>query len=87
MQLDPRQINPPIKAMTENGKIYKIVSFQTEKCYFGSTLRNISVNTRESYKCYQKGNTHYVTSFESLLENYPSNNKQELYEKDFGLSN
>ena len=59
---------------TENkykrGKIYKLVSFQTDKVYVGSTcepyLSNRMSKHRVNFKNYQNGGYHYVTSFELL---------------------
>jgi hypothetical protein len=50
-----------------HGKVYKIVSSETDKVYIGSTIRplyeRLSVH-KEKYKLYLKGEQHYVTSFE-----------------------
>ena len=50
-----------------DGKIYKIVSNQTDQVYFGSTTNSLARRISEhraKYKSYQKGNGAYVTSFE-----------------------
>ena len=78
-----------------NGKIYKIVSDQTEKCYVGSTtkkyLSDRMSNHRNDRKRYQLGKQHYVTSYEILkyddckiilLENYPCQSKDQLHARE-----
>lgn len=79
----------------QRGKIYKIVSFQTDEVYVGSTCEPYLCNRLSKHRCnyraYQRGKYHYVTSFELvkyvdadviLLENYPCNNKQELHARE-----
>ena len=73
-----------------NAKIYKITCNITGLCYVGSTCETLSFRLRRheiQYKCYLKGKTNYVTSFEilekddyqiSLLQAYPCENNQEL---------
>lgn len=85
--------------ITENkynrGKVYKLVSFQTDKVYVGSTceqyLSNRLAGHRRNYKRYQNGKQHYITSFEItkfddvdiiLLENFSCNSKQELHSRE-----
>jgi hypothetical protein len=78
----------------QNGKIYKLVSFQTDKIYIGSTCEKLSVRKakhKASYKMYLDGKASYLTSFELLklgdvdivlLENCPCENKEELHKKE-----
>ena len=74
----------------QNGKLYTIRSHQTDKVYVGSTVQELSVRMgghRMDFKNYNKGGTHYVSSFEllkyndayiELIELYPCNSKTEL---------
>jgi hypothetical protein len=74
----------------QNGKIYKIVSFQTDKVYIGSTCQGLAVRKAghvRNYKSYLNGKGHNRSSFEIvrhddadiiLIENYPCNSKNEL---------
>jgi len=75
----------------QNGKIYKIVSSQTDQCYVGSTIQTLKRRLHGHYKTYKrkiKGiENHNHSSFKIiqyqdshivLLENYPCNNKKEL---------
>lgn len=78
-----------------DSKIYKLVSFQTEKCYVGSTTQSLGIR-KASHKCDYKrwlnGNRqHKITSFEIvkyddcdaiLIENYSCNNKEELHARE-----
>lgn len=81
----------------QRGKIYKIVSFQTEKVYVGSTcepyLSNRLSKHRSNYRDYknEKSYSRYMTSFDLLqfddiqiilLENYPCNDKYELESRE-----
>ena len=85
--------------MTDNkyqrGKIYKIISNQTDEVYVGSTcsstLRTRLVEHQSSYKRYKLKKTSYMTSYELvqyddceivLLETYPCNNNRELLNKE-----
>src|SRR5690606_36204569 len=74
-----------------NGKIYKIISDQTDKVYVGSTtkkyLSDRMYEHRNDYKRYLNGTYHYVSSFEILqyddsrivlLENLRCESKEEL---------
>jgi len=84
-----------VKNTYENGKIYKICSFQTDKIYIGSTYENRLSNRLckhvSQYKAFQNEKSHYITSFEILkyddhkiilIENYPCNSKEELLAKE-----
>jgi len=79
----------------QNGKIYKIVSDQTENVYIGSTIEKTLSNRlaghRKSYKCWLNGKCNYCTSFEIvkledakiiLIENYPCQSKYELTSRE-----
>ena len=74
----------------ENGKIYTIRSYQTDKYYIGSTCSPLSKRLyqhRTDYRQYQKHEHRYVTSCEiikyddhyiELLEKFPCSSKNEL---------
>ena len=82
--------------MTENnkyqrGKIYKLISNQTEDVYYGSTIEDKITNRlskhRGSYKRWLSKKSKYTTSYEIvkyddckiiLVENYPCDTKYEL---------
>ena len=81
----------------QNGKIYTIRSFQTDKYYIGSTnqltLAQRLGKHRSNYKDYLKGAEYklYMTSYEilqyddnyiELLELYPCNSKDELHKRE-----
>lgn len=85
------------KAPTDysKGKIYKIVSDQTDKIYIGSTTKQYLSqrlsNHQRTYKCFQNGKYHYVTSFEIvkyddaqiiLIELFPCGTKDELLSRE-----
>ena len=75
----------------KNGKIYKLVSHQTDKIYIGSTctqLRKRLWTHRAHYNHWKNGKHHYTTSFEIiqygdaeivLIANAPCNSKEELH--------
>jgi hypothetical protein len=78
-----------------NGKIYKIVSDQTDKIYIGSTTKTYLSQRmdyhRSDYKKWKNGKHHYVTSFDIvkyddaeivLIENFPCKTKDELHQKE-----
>ncbi len=77
-----------------NGKIYKLVSFQTDKVYIGSTCEKLSVRKakhKSKYKCFLSGRDVYITSFELiklgdvdivLLEEFPCANKEQLHKRE-----
>jgi len=84
---------------TENkylrGKIYKLISNQTNEIYIGSTcepyLCNRLAGHKRHYKCYQNGKYHYVTSFKLiayddvqiiLIEDYPCDRKDQLLQRE-----
>ena len=81
--------------MSENkyqrGKIYKLISNQTEDVYYGSTIESKLTNRlskhRTDYKSWLNEKYHYMTSYEIvkyddakiiLVENFPCNTKYEL---------
>jgi hypothetical protein len=78
----------------QNGKIYKLVSFQTDKIYIGSTCQSLAVRKaghKDSYKRYLNGQGYSTTSFELikhgdvdiiLLENYSCDSKEELHKRE-----
>jgi hypothetical protein len=74
----------------QNGKIYKIINYENDDIYIGSTCETLSqriAKHRADLKRYINGERHYITSFKILektsatiilLENYPCNSKEEL---------
>ena len=75
----------------QRGKIYKLISNQTEDVYYGSTIEKTITNRlsrhRMDYKYWLTGKHHYLTSYEIvtyddckiiLVENFPCNTKYEL---------
>ena len=78
----------------KNGKIYKIISDYTDKCYIGSTCQLLSArfaNHKHCSKHYDPDKNHFRTSsilFEYndvqivLIENYPCKNKEELHARE-----
>jgi hypothetical protein len=78
----------------QNGKIYKLVSFQTDKIYIGSTCEKLSVRKAKhvrNYKDFLESKYHYTTSFELvklgdvdivLIEECPCENKEQLHKRE-----
>lgn len=79
----------------QRGKIYKIISNQTEDVYIGSTcelyLCNRLSKHKSTYKQNLKGNYGETTSFQIvkyddamivLIEKYPCNDKMELHKRE-----
>jgi len=78
----------------QNGKIYKIYSYENDEVYYGSTCDTLSrriVGHRTNYKKYKEGKGNYITSFKileltsakiELVENYPCNTKEELLQRE-----
>jgi len=75
----------------QRGKIYKIISNQTDLVYYGSTIEEVLTNRlsghRQQYKSWLNGKHDYVTSFEIvkyqdckiiLVESYPCKTVYEL---------
>ena len=77
-----------------NGKIYCLRSHQTDDIYIGSTINKLSKRIgghRENYKRWMNGKHTYTTSFElikyddcyiELIEEYPCDNKDQLFKKE-----
>ena len=78
-----------------NGKIYKLISTETDNVYIGSTsLKYLStrlVGHKHAYTSWQAGKGRYVSSFEIvqhdnckiiLLENFPCESKDELHARE-----
>lgn len=80
--------------MYQNGKIYAIRSHETDEIYIGSTTQTLSrrmTDHRKFMKRWKDGKCNYTSSFKileyqtcyiELLENYPCNNKEELFKKE-----
>ena len=85
--------------MTENkyqrGKIYKLISNQTDDAYYGSTcedkLTNRLAGHRRDYKCWLNGKRNYIASYEIvkfddtkiiLVETFPCNTIYELHARE-----
>lgn len=79
----------------QNGKIYKLLSNQTEKIYIGSTtekyLSQRLCNHKNDYNLWLQGKKNYITSFElieyedckiELIENYSCNDVNELHQRE-----
>ena len=81
----------------DNGKIYKIVDIGYNKCYYGSTVQNLSMRMgdhRKKYRCYKTGSYHYFSVFDlfdeygvehckiELVETYPCTNREELEKRE-----
>ena len=70
----------------QNGKIYKLVSSQTDKIYIGSTTLSLKKRFAEhkytSNVCSSKLITCYDDVDIKLLEEYPCNNRKELFKKE-----
>src|SRR5438445_9219955 len=78
----------------QNGKIYKIVSEQTDKVYIGSTIDPLTTRLtchKSGYKRWKNEKRGFTASFDivkygdakiMLLESYPCRNKDELREQE-----
>ena len=75
----------------QRGKIYKIISNQTNDVYYGSTIEPYLTNRlsahRQKYQQWLNGKYHYVSSFEIikfedakiiLIQNFPCKTKDDL---------
>jgi hypothetical protein len=74
-----------------NGKVYKLVSFDTDAVYYGSTCSNLSkrlAGHKAHYKRWSNGSCSYITSFEVvqcdgveiiLVEKVNCTSKEELH--------
>jgi hypothetical protein len=77
-----------------NGKIYKLVSFQTDKVYIGSTCEKLSARIakhKAKYRSFLNGQKCYITAFEIikfddvdivLLEESPCVSKEQLHKRE-----
>lgn len=77
-----------------NGKIYKIVSNQTDKIYIGSTIQTLEdrfISHKSEYNTYLKSNKNRLTSFELctysdcnivLIELFPCECRTELERRE-----
>lgn len=79
----------------QNGKIYKIITTNSDDIYIGSTTNTLKSRLSDHVKKFKKyrngGNVNYMTSFQILeqdnygiilLENYPCTSKKELHLKE-----
>lgn len=79
----------------QEGKIYKIVSFSTDKIYIGSTTMELAKRLwhhQNDYKQFSLGKKKYISTSKEVLENedatiyliekYPCNNKEELLARE-----
>jgi hypothetical protein len=78
----------------KNSKIYKIVSYDNDEIYIGSTTESLSKRFhkhKHDLKRFKAGNYHYITSFKILeyetahivlIENFPCENKEELFKRE-----
>ncbi len=79
----------------QNGKIYKIVNYENDDIYIGSTCEpTLARRLAEHVSCYKRyldGKFAYLTSFKvietgnydiQLIEMYPCNNKMELHARE-----
>ncbi len=78
----------------QNGKIYKLVSNQTNEVYYGSTCQELCermAGHRRHYMQYQNGKMNYISAFEILkyddckivwVEDYPCDNKPQLFARE-----
>ena len=69
----------------QNGKIYAIRSFQTEKKYIGSTTQLLCQRLREHKNC-KKTTSQQILQYDDyyieLIENYACNSKEELQKRE-----
>lgn len=80
--------------MFKSGKVYKIVSPNTDRVYIGCTRKPLRKRLKQhvlAYKSYQKGSGSYVSSFDlvkqefykiELLEHLPKANRKMLLEAE-----
>ncbi len=78
----------------QNGKVYRIFSFETDDEYYGSTIETLSVRMakhRYNYKKYKNGQGGFCTAFKileyesariELVEYFPCNTKEELLQRE-----
>jgi hypothetical protein len=79
----------------KNGKIYKLVSTQTDEVYYGSTIDSLPKRKSKhkySYKQWLENKCKYTASFELfkfgdveivLVESFPCNSKYELFAREW----
>ena len=77
-----------------DGKIYKIISSQTDQLYIGSTIQPLSKRLyehRRHFQNHKEGSYHYVSSFDMiayddhaiiLIENYSCKTKEQLLARE-----
>ena len=77
----------------QNGKIYKIYSYENDDVYYGSTVETLSrrmSSHRGKFKQYKEGKTNFTTSFIilefetakiELVEDFPCENKEQLLQR------
>jgi hypothetical protein len=78
----------------QDGKIYRIDCLITKEVYIGSTIQSLTKRMkdhRHHFKRWKEGKGHYTSSYQiiernsyksSLIELYPCNSKDELYERE-----
>jgi len=79
----------------EEGKIYRIYCFSTDREYIGSTCLTLNKRLKKhlkNYRRWKRGNKKgYMTSFEifelenydvELIENFPCDNRKQLWERE-----
>lgn len=83
-----------VKLSYQNGKIYRLISSQTNEVYIGSTTQALQKRKSEhnqNFKYWQNGKYHYISSFElckyddmdiELVEEYPCKSKNELEKRE-----
>ena len=79
----------------QNGKVYKIVSDQTDQIYVGSTCLSLAqrlAGHKSNYKTFLKRGTHFITSFDIvkyddckiiLIEVFPCDQRCELEAREY----
>ena len=69
----------------QRGKIYKLVSSQTDKIYIGSTIQKLNIRKNE-HKSKKNCRSRYITCYDDfeikLIKEYPCNSKKELYREE-----
>ena len=78
----------------QNGKIYSIRSYDTDKYYIGSTCQTLTKRLskhKSNYRDWQNNGKGYMTSFEilkyddyyiELIEDFPCENKNQLHKRE-----
>jgi hypothetical protein len=82
------------RRMYSAGKVYRIVSKQSDKVYIGSTVKTLAERYSKHVQCYrnyQKNEKHYITSCEllkfgdaeiQLIEDFPCESRAELERRE-----